>query len=87
MEKLRCGDTDESRLIGKDVAIYYDDKFKYNHISKKDGNCLADNDRVITIRNTSGYIEKIPYYRIIRVLVIREWVFCQQMNTKMLLIN
>ena len=55
-------------LKGKRVAIYYDDKANYQKIAKKDGFCLDDNDRVIVIRNTSGFIEKIPYYRIIRVI-------------------
>jgi len=57
-------------LKGKKVAIYYDDKSYGNNIAKKDGFCLDDNDRVIVIRNTAGFIEKIPYYRIIRVIEI-----------------
>ena len=57
-------------LTNKQVAIYYDDKCNYGHIAKKDGFCLYDSDRVIVIRNTSGFIEKIPYYRIIRVIEI-----------------
>lgn len=57
-------------LIGKQVAIYFDDKTSNYHIAKKDGLCLDDNDRTITIRNQAGYIEKIPYYRIVRVIQI-----------------
>ena len=57
-------------LKNKRVAIYYDDKANYGKIAKKDGFCLYDDSRVIVIRNTSGFIEKIPYYRIVRVLEI-----------------
>jgi uncharacterized protein (UPF0248 family) len=56
-------------LIGKQVAVYFDDKRYGNNISKKDGQVIDDNDLVITIRNTSGLIERIPYHRIIRVIV------------------
>ena len=57
-------------LKDKRVSIYYDDKAQYNKVAKKDGFCLEDNDRVIVVRNNSGFIEKIPYYRIIRVIEI-----------------
>jgi len=57
-------------LIDKKVAIYFDDRSGYNSISKKDGIVLDDNNRIITIRNSHGQIEKIPYYRIIRVVEI-----------------
>ena len=47
-------------LKGKQIAIYYDDKSSYNTVAKKDGFCIDDNDRVIVIRNTSGFIKKYP---------------------------
>ena len=55
-------------LKGKRVSIYYDDKSAYNKISKKDGILIEDDSRVITIQNKAGYIERIPYYVIVRVI-------------------
>ena len=58
-------------LTNKRVTIQFDDK-SGNNISRKDGLCLDDNNYAITIRNTAGFIEKIPYYRIIRIIEIPE---------------
>ena len=63
-------------LINKQVAIYFDDKANYRTIAKKDGLCVDDNNWCITIKNTSGVLEKIPYRRIIRIIevpILREW--------------
>ena len=57
-------------LINKRVAIYYDDKANYGHIAKKDGLCVDDDNWCITIRNASGFLEKIPYRRIIRIIEV-----------------
>jgi hypothetical protein len=54
-------------LEGKNVNIYFLDNSD-NQISRKSGLCLKDLPTKIIIENTRGYVEVIPYYRIIRVV-------------------
>ena len=54
----------------KKVIIYFDDKSYDRQVSKKDGFCIDDDNYAITIKNTSGHIEKIPYCRIVRVIAV-----------------
>jgi len=54
-------------LKGKIVNIYFLDHSD-NKVSKKTGKCLKDTSHKITIENSRGYAEIIPYCRIIRVI-------------------
>lgn len=55
-------------LSGKKVWIYFDDHSGNHRVAKKEGLVLQDSERRIIIRNTAGYTEVIPYFRIIRVI-------------------
>ncbi len=55
-------------LEGKRVSIYYDDRSSHNEVAKKTGICLKDTPSKIFIENMKGYLEIIPYYKIVRIV-------------------
>jgi len=57
-------------LVGKKVWIYYDDHSGYDQVAKKEGIVLDDTGKVLIFKNANGYIEAIPWYRIIRCIEI-----------------
>lgn len=59
----RCG----MSLEKKQVAIYFDD-FSDNQVAKKTGYCVKDTDSKVFIKNSKGFIEVIPYCKIIRIV-------------------
>jgi len=54
-------------LEGKNVHIYFLD-FSGDTIGKKTGYCVKDSENKILIQNTRGFLECIPYCRVVRVV-------------------